>query len=87
MLNSLSTIGSELCELNLHVATLSPGHLNARFIASTLFTAVPVYKSTEVLKAECKVLHRGRGSSEHKHRLGIESSPEEKHSGCCWMGG
>lgn len=46
MLNSLSTIGSELCELNLHVPIPFPGHLNSRFITSKLFTAVSVYKSS-----------------------------------------
>ncbi|GAB0179099.1 cAMP-dependent protein kinase inhibitor alpha [Grus japonensis] len=35
-------------------------------------------------KAECKVLHVGRGNPKHNHKLGgerIESSPEEKELG------
>lgn len=46
MLNSLSTIGSELCELSLHVPIPFPGHLNTRFITSKLFTATSMYKSS-----------------------------------------
>lgn len=44
MLNSLSTIGSKLSELNLHVPTPFSGHLNARLITSKLFTAMPMHK-------------------------------------------
>lgn len=58
MLNSLSTIGSELCELNLHVPIPFPGHLNARFITSKLFTAMSMYKSS-ISKAShhCRKCH------------------------------
>ena len=45
---------------------------------------VGLYKSHEVQKAKCKVLHMGQDSSKHKYRLGdewIESSPAEKGLG------
>lgn len=54
MLNSLSTIGSQLCELYLDVPIPFPGHLNARFIAGKLFTAMCVqeqdFKSFQLLQ-------------------------------------
>jgi len=38
----------------------------------------------KINKAECKVLHMGRGDPKHKHRLGgewVENSPQEKDLG------